>query len=313
MQKRTDMQVSRFFRIGLREMNKGGVLMYRCISTKRVMAVTVLLTVTTGILFLLTGVCRALAAPESPPEGIFLPVIMYHSIREPDNNYQLSPAALESDLRYLREHGYESVTAAQLIDYTHGNGELPPHPVLITFDDGFYNNLSDALPLLEQYDMHAVISIVGKYTDETAPADPHVPAYSYLTWEDVQALLDSGRVEIGSHTYDLHRNEERAGCSIRLGEDPDAYKSMLRGDLDKLQTQCRKKTGISPAVFAYPYGFVCRESIPVLNELGFSVTLTCREAPNYITRDPACLYGLGRYHRSPKYSTEEFFEKVLTP
>ncbi len=271
-----------------------------------------LLTVTAGILYLLTGVCHALAAPESPPEGVFLPVIMYHSIREPANDYQLSPAALASDLRYLKKHGYESVTAAQLIDYTHGIGELPEHPVLITFDDGFYNNLSDALPLLEEYDMHAIVSIVGKYTDETAPADPHVPAYSYLTWEDVQELLDSERIEIGSHTYDLHRNEERAGSSIRLGEDADAYQTMLREDLSQLQLQCSEKTGTSPAIFAYPYGFVCRESIPVLKDLGFLVTLTCREVPNYITRDPACLYGLGRYHRSPKYSTEEFFEKALT-
>ena len=284
--------------------------MYKCISSQRIgffLAITAIL----GFLFVIvSGMGRALAA-QPLPEGVFLPVIMYHSLTEPGNDYQLSPAAFAEDMAYLHDNGYESVTVAQLAAYTNGKGELPAHPILITFDDGFYNNLSAALPILEQYDMQAVVSVVGRYTDEIAPADPQVPRYSYLTWDDIRSLLDSGRVELGSHTYDLHSNDKRAGCSILLGEDEDAYALMLRQDLEHLQVRAEQETGTSPVVFAYPYGFICRESIPVLKDLGFVCTLTCREEPNYITRDPACLYALGRYHRSPEYTTEEFFTKVL--
>ena len=287
--------------------------MYKCISSQRIGFSLVIVTLLAVFWFTVSRMGKALAAQGPPPEGVFLPVIMYHSLTEPTDDYQLSPADFANDLAYLRENGYESVSVAQLIAYTNGTGELPQHPVLITFDDGFYNNLSAALPLLEEYDMQAVVSAVGRYTDELAPADPHVPRYSYLTWNDIRRLLDSGRVELGSHTYDLHSNEKRAGCSILLGEDVDAYTLMLRNDLEHFQTQAKQETGISPTIFAYPYGFICRESIPVLKDIGFVCTLTCREEPNYITRNPDCLYALGRYHRSPQYTTEEFFAKALCP
>ncbi len=285
--------------------------MYQCITPKKGIFFMVLAAVAAALIIVLTTVGKALAAPEKVPEGIFLPVIMYHSIREPASDYQLSPAALESDLQYLKSHGYESVSVAQLLAYTQGTGTLPEKPVLLTFDDGFYNNYSDALPLLDAYNMQAVVSIVGRYTDELAPADPENALHSYLTWDNVRSLLASNRIELGSHTYDLHSNEERAGCSILLGEDPAQYRAMLQNDLIKLQTQAKNETGTSPVVFAYPYGFICRESIPVLKDMGFVCTLTCREEPNYITQDPDCLYGLGRYHRSPQYSTEAFFAKAL--
>ena len=286
--------------------------MYRCISPRKC-GFFLAITAVVGVLsLLLMTMLRTLAAPTQKPDGIFLPVVMYHSICEGGGEYQLSPDAFELDLQYLLANGYQSVSAAQLISYANGHGELPAHPVLITFDDGFYNNFSDALPLLKKYDMCAVVSIVGKYTDELAEADPEVPAYSYLTWRNICEMTASGRIELGSHTYDLHRNEERAGCSIRLGEDPISYTAMLRQDLSRLQERANEETGITPVVFAYPYGFICRESVPVLKELGFQMTLTCRESPNYITQDPACLYGLGRYHRDPSLSTAAFFEKALT-
>ena len=286
--------------------------MYHCISPRKIGFFLSIAAVIGVIAALLMTVARALAAPEQKQEGVFLPVIMYHSITEGNGTYQVSPAMLELDLQYLLAQGYETVSAEQLIAYTQGHGALPEKPVLLTFDDGFYNNLSAALPLLERYDMCAVVSVVGAYTDILAEHDPGVPAYSYLTWENIKALTASGRVELGNHTYDLHSNTERAGCSILLGEDPDAYAAMLRTDLSRLQSRAKEKTGITPAVFAYPYGFICRESVPVLQELGFQVTLTCREAPNYITHDPACLYGLGRYHRDPSEPRESFFARALT-
>ena len=198
--------------------------MFHCFHARKLRSF-LLLDIAAVLLWLFcSAVGRAFSA-EARPEGIFLPVIMYHSITEhPSGDYQITPDAFAEDLRYLRANGYESVSVAQLLPYTEGTGTLPAHPVLLTFDDGFYNNLSAALPLLEQYDMCAVVSVVGYYTDVTAARDPHVPAYSYLEWEDIRALLRSGRIEIGSHTYDLHSNEERAErrkkptrkCSVRM-------------------------------------------------------------------------------------------------
>ena len=239
-----------------------------------------------------------------------LPVIMYHSVCEkPPADYIVSPLQLESDLIWLKEHGYESVSAQQLIDYTNNTGELPQKPVLITFDDGFYNNLSLALPLLEKYDMCAVVSIVGRFTDIYAENDPHSDLYSYLTWNDISTMLETGRIEIGNHTYDMHSLDTARKGSIMLeSESENDDRSILHDDISTLQREIKEHTGMMPVVFAYPFGAVSRSSLPVIRENGFLMTLTCREALNYITHDPQCLYGIFRFNRSGFYDTKDFMK-----
>ena len=246
-------------------------------------------------------------------EGVFLPVIMYHSVYNGEpQEYIITPSQLENDLEWLKNNDYTSVTAEQVIAYTEGKCTLPEKSVMITFDDGHYNNLSQALPILEKYDMNAVISIVGRYTDDYAETDPHCDAYSYLTWNDISELVSSGRIEIGSHTYDMHsQNSTRKGCSMAEGESIDEYCTALRDDLSLLQNEIYAHTGLTPTIFAYPFGCISREALPVLRELGFDMTLTCREGANFITRDKDCLYGIFRYNRSGFYSTEEFMRKIL--
>ncbi|SHM34692.1 polysaccharide deacetylase family protein [Ruminococcus flavefaciens] len=289
--------------------------MYKCFGLKRIFsraAVLILLAaICCGALFPLRyGISSAAEASAERP--VPLPVIMYHSVCEKaPADYIVSPLQLENDLIWLKDHGYTSVSAQQLIDYTNKNGELPQKPVLITFDDGFYNNLSIALPLLEKYDMCAIVSIVGRYTDDYAPADPHADAYSYLTWEDISQLIASNRIEIGSHTYDMHsRDSRRQGCAINPDETPEQYSYTLNMDIGLLNTELHDSCGISPVVFAYPFGALCRESLPVLRDNGIKISLTCREGMNYITRSPDCLYGIFRNNRSGLVSTEEYMSEL---
>ncbi len=290
--------------------------MYECCNVRRFLEflfIDVIIFIVCVIFFFVGRLLIFSSADSSDDEPVFLPVIMYHSVYDgTPRDYVVTPEQVESDLAWLKNNGYESVTAQQLADYTAGAGGLPEKPVLITFDDGFYNNLSEALPLLEKYDMHAIVSVVGKYTDECAAADPHVSRYSYLTWEDISALAASGRMEIGNHTYDMHSlNGERRGCMKLSGETNEEYAEKLRQDIGLLQTEIHQHTGITPIAFAYPFGSLSRESIPVLRECGIMITLTCFERPNYITRDPDCLFGIFRYNRSGLYSTEEYMAKLM--
>lgn len=288
--------------------------MYKCCNLKKLFRFLIINIMILSLCAVLIPVAKrfffSYAAEKEEP--VSLPVIMYHSVYETQpSEYIVTPSQIESDFIWLKNNGYTSVTAADLINYTRNQGELPEKPVLITLDDGFYNNLSEFLPLLEKYDMHAIVSVVGKYSESLAPNDPHSSAYSYLTWEDISNLADSGRVEIGNHTYDMHcGNGIRRGCSIAVGETEEQYHDILFNDLTLLQQELYRCTGITPVVFAYPFGYISRESLPIIRECGFLITLTCYERMNYITRDPDCLLGLSRYNRSGAYSTEEFMERL---
>ncbi len=245
-------------------------------------------------------------AKEAP--GVAVPILMYHSILGyyRDNDYCLTAEQFECDLAWLKEHGYETVFVSDLVAYVTQGVPLPEKPVVVTLDDGFLNGLTTVLPLLEDYDMKAVISVVGNYTERAiAEADPN-PNYAYLTWEDIHTLSASGRVEIGSHTYDLHNLDGgRKGAGKAPGETEADYQATLRADLERLQTLLTERSGITPTTFAYPYGATCPEALPVLQALGFTAALTCEEHVNFLTNDPARLFSLGRFNRPANLSNEK--------
>jgi peptidoglycan/xylan/chitin deacetylase (PgdA/CDA1 family) len=286
--------------------------MYRCYNFKRFL---VLLFCDAAVFSLLYFFFNFNSAADTEDKGIFLPVIMYHSIL-PDNSesteYIVKPETVENDLKYLKENGYETVLPRDLVNYVYFNVPLPENPVMITLDDGSYNNMYYLLPLLEKYDMYANINIVGEYSEFFSEnGEEHIEKYSYLTWDDINALSKTGRFEIGNHTYSLHKNTDRKGCAKFSYETYNEYSELLTEDVTKLQKILTKKSEVTPITFAYPFGYISKESIPILKKAGFKVTLTCYEKANYITENEDSLYGINRYNRPDNISTEKFMEKIL--
>lgn len=117
----------------------------------------------------------------------------------------------------LKEHGWNSVTIRQLIKFGEQGTPLPDHPVLITFDDGYTSNLELAAPILERYGLNAVIFVIGinagqsVYAHSGQPLDP--PRFAL---EDARPYLESGVLEVESHTFDLHQRADY-GYSGREG------------------------------------------------------------------------------------------------
>ena len=248
-----------------------------------------------------------------PADGVSLPVIMYHSMLKEQKRlgkYVVSPDTFESDLRYLRANGYRTVTVQDLVDYVHTQKPLPKKPVMLTFDDGYYNNYTYAYPLAKKYGAKLVIAPIGYYTDLFSQQDADHPNYSHLTWEEISEMMSSGLVEFQNHSYNLHGTAGRLGAQKRRWESTDAYAALLRSDVGKMQQKMKENTGYSPIAFIYPYGASSRESDPILKQMGFQATLLCTEKINIITRDPECLYSLGRFLRPSGISSEAYFKKV---
>ena len=246
-------------------------------------------------------------------EYIKIPIIMYHSIlKDParSNKYTITPAVLEEDLKYIKANGYETITISDLISYVYADKPLPPKPIILTFDDGHYNNYGYLYPLLEKYDMKAVISIVGSYTDKFSETDEANLNYSYLRWKDINELISSGRVEFQNHTYNLHDNTHgRIGAKKKKGESDDEYKKILEEDINKLQNEFKENTGYVPTCFTYPFGGISNSSLDIIKELGFKASLSCEEGINKITKNPNSLYLLKRYNRPSYVSTYNIFKK----
>lgn len=244
-------------------------------------------------------------------------VLMYHSI---DSNpcrsgsYTITPAEFRKDLTYLKEKGYNTVVVSDLIGYVQDGTPLPPKPVMITFDDGYYNNYLNAFPLLQEFQMRAVISVIGEEVDRFSLVDEPSERYASLNWHQVQEMQNSGLVEFQNHGYGIHAvGGRRHGLRKKSGEAAQAYADSLRVDIAKVQYRFVEMLGRAPEAFAYPYGVVTREGDQVLREMGFLATLDAQGKVFQLTHEEECLWRIPRYNRPAGTTAQCILEKALDP
>lgn len=241
-------------------------------------------------------------------DSVDIPILMYHSISKEssgENEYTISQSRFEGDLKWLRDNGYTTIFPSQLAAYVNEGAMLPAKPVIISFDDGFANNYLYAYPLLQKYNMKAVIALIGIESDMSSGDIYRNPEYSNLTWGEVALLSQSGLVEFASHTYDLHSiSDGRKGADKKPGESAADYRQALTSDLAKNQELIESATGRTPLTFAWPFGAYPpdRSGDPILKDVGFNVTFTSYQHTSTANRgQPESLYGLGRYLRTPSF------------
>ena len=232
-------------------------------------------------------------------DSVDIPILMYHSISKEssgENEYTISQSRFEGDLKWLRDNGYTTIFPSQLAAYVKEGAMLPSKPVIISFDDGFANNYLYAYPLLQKYNMKAVIALIGIESDLSS---------GDLTWGEVAILSRSGFIEFASHTYDLHSiSGDRKGADKKPGESAADYRQVLTADLVKNQELIETAAGRAPLTFAWPFGAYPpdRSGDPILKDVGFDVTFTSYQHTSAVTQGkPESLLGLGRYLRTPSF------------
>ncbi|MGN0736281.1 MAG: polysaccharide deacetylase family protein [Anaerovoracaceae bacterium] len=245
-------------------------------------------------------------------ETVDIPILMYHSISKSasdENEYTISQARFENDLKWLRDNGYTTIFPSQLVSFVQEGTMLPAKPVIISFDDGFANNYLYAFPLLEKYNMKAVIALIGVESDRSSGDIYRNQDYGNMTWGEVAILSRSGLIEFASHTYDLHSiSGGRKGADKKSGESSVSYRQILTSDLTKNQDLLETASGSFPITFAWPYGAypADRSADPILRDIGFLVTFTSYQHTSTVNQgQPESLYGLGRYLRTPSFDIKK--------
>lgn len=254
----------------------------------------------------------SLEASTSSAKEIKLPILMYHGIRKDNsaqNKYVISPDEFESDLKYIKENGYETIVVADLLEYFDNGKALPEKPIMITFDDGCLNNYTYAFPLLKKYNAKMILSPIGKCIDEYSKNGDKNPAYAQADWNTLREMSDSGLVEIQNHTYNMHASIGRVGASQKIGESDEEYRKNLSEDLKKFNERMKAELNITPTAFTYPYGAISKNSPDIIKELGFRASFDCSEKLNHI-KSEADLHKLHRFIRPHNKSSAEILSKI---
>ncbi len=242
--------------------------------------------------------------------AICVPILMYHQVKNSNLGKDvISPYEFESDLQYLSDHNYNTITMTQLIDYVYYGETLPENPIILTFDDGYMSTYKNVFPLLKKYEAKIVLSIIGKSTDDFSKVvDNHINAH--LTWEYLNEMQESGLVEIQNHSYNLHKiSNYRYGCCQMSSEPLCDYEQILAADVMELQDRAQTNLNYTPNTFTYPYGRYNDNTENILKKIGFKATLSITFGVNLVSKDsPDTLYGLKRICRSHNASLDKLLK-----
>lgn len=247
-------------------------------------------------------------------QAVQLPIAMYHSVTDQGDSpgeYIIPTERMESDLKFLKDRGFETVTVRDVIAFVQNGTPLPEKPVMLTFDDGHYNNYANVYPLLEKYQMKAVLSPVGALTEQFTQSGEISEIWSYCTGQQLQEMAHSGLVEIQNHSFNFHQLAERRGCLRQKGENEQDYQRLFWDDTKRAQDLFVEWDIPEPVCYTYPYGALNEESEQLLKQYGFAATLGCEEGINVLTKEDNCLRRMKRYNRDGRKSTEVFWSEIL--
>ncbi|MDF2189623.1 polysaccharide deacetylase family protein [Paraflavitalea sp. CAU 1676] len=157
---------------------------------------------------------------------------MYHKISADGQTDMLTVPVrdLEWQLHHLRQEGYRTISLSQLVNHLRQGTPLPEKPLLITFDDGYLDNFTNAYPVFRQLGMKANIFLVPSFIDTD----------TYLGVNDLKAM-DPSLIEFGLHSFD-HVNYR------------DLSKDAVLADLDKCKKGLTEKGIAFQPCLAFPFG-----------------------------------------------------------
>jgi peptidoglycan/xylan/chitin deacetylase (PgdA/CDA1 family) len=221
-----------------------------------------------------------------------LRVLMYHKINDVAENPLSVPVGLfDEQMGLLRDLGYTVVDLEQVLDHYTTGTPLPPRAVLITFDDGYRDNLENALDVLGRHGYPAVLFVPIGYLDTTLPL-PHEERLAQrgivnrtIDWSDLPDL-ERGGIRVEAH-----------GISHRPLADLEVDEAAREIVLAKLKLE--EALGRPVRAFAYVKGSEAHFKLvhlSLLRQAGYDIAFTSVSGANTPRTDPLRLH---RYNVEP--------------
>jgi biofilm PGA synthesis lipoprotein PgaB len=222
-------------------------------------------------------------------------ILAYHEVEDtdPDQTFvSVSTDHLIEQFAWLSENGYQPVSIDQILAANQGKSDLPDKAVLLSFDDGFRSFYTRVMPLLRAYQWPAVLAPVGIWldtpeTEKVKFGDIETDRDRFLTWEQLREIADSGLVEIGAHTDNLHRGVPAnpqgnllPAAAVRIYdqssgryETDEEFKQRISADVEAITRKIERATGKRPRVWVWPYGAESGETLKIVQDHGYQMAL----------------------------------------
>jgi len=219
-------------------------------------------------------------------------ILMYHRFgdeRYPSTNIQLEQ--FEGHLAELKSGGYTVLPVPEIVAAIREGKPLPDRAVGITVDDAYLSVFQNGWPRFKAARFSFTLFVSTDPVDQASTGRTS----EYMTWDHVRELAAAG-VVIGNHTAShLHMADTGAEANRR--------------DIERAAARFQEKLGMTPALFAYPYGEASLANIRLVADMGFAVAFG--QFSGAIGRDPE-LYYLPRFALNETYGDIRRFRQVAS-
>ena len=202
---------------------------------------------------------------------------MYHRIAvdgpialEP---YRVAPSLFAAQMAALHRAGYRTIALKDWISAMVRQEGLLGKPIILTFDDGYRDFLTAAMPVLRTYGFSATVFLVAGRIGGTADWDAgYGETAPLLSWEEVRLLQEAG-IEFGCHSL-VHRPMTGMHLAELAEETVQACAILEEGLAAPVTT------------LAYPHGAENEFVRRVMADLGFQAAVSCEPGISERGDDP---------------------------
>ncbi len=217
-----------------------------------------------------------------------IPVLMYHSIDyEKNNELRLPKEQFRQQMKYLKDSGYTTLTLDELYNFMVNNKPVPAKSVVITLDDGYKDNYTNAYPVLKEFGLNAAVFVITSTIDKDS---------SYLTTSELKEMDQNG-VDIESHTV----NHDKLG---QLSYEKQC--ETLKGSKEYIEKILNKKV----KYIGYPFGKYNNYTQKAAKDTEYTMAFTTNSG--WSNKDQG-IYNLNRVYISANYSMDEFIRRITNP
>ena len=195
--------------------------------------------------------------------------------------------SLVRELEFMRDYGCHFVSVKDIIAAHQGKKKLPDKAVLLTFDDSYVSFYRNVFPLLKIYHYPCMLAVISGWIDHP-PQDAEIKDYRFMTWPELKEVVDSGLVELASHSENMHRaflcnpQGNTAHALVTRIYDPqnqtyETEKALRQRVFDDLRSSYRtiaEKTGHPPVALVWPYGRYNELTLEEAFRAGFQITFS---------------------------------------
>ncbi len=213
-----------------------------------------------------------------------IPIIMYHNVVEKPVfkrlGYSIKTGRFDSHMKTLKKRGYTPILVSDLEENIYGDKKLPEKPIIVTFDDGKYNNYENAYPILRKYEIKANMFVIARNVESRTNINGSLSSDEYrgsFNADQMREMKSSGLIEFGSHTYSLHSKIDGVPLLIhKYKNDKDERRNIDTkiSDLKKSKEIIEKVLNSKTSSIAYPYGGYDEDVLRIAESQGYKVGIT---------------------------------------